>query len=344
VAQRFRFGIAVLVAGLVSLPAFGQEVELGWKFEKGKTFFQTMKTTTNQSMTIMGQDVKQDQDQEFVFSWTVKDVADKAVTLEQKIEAVNMNISIGTNKISYNSRDTAAGDNPLSSFFKPLVGSAFTVTLDPTTMKVTNVAGREEFVKKLTDANPAMTQLLKVILSEEQLKQMAEPPFLVAPDKGKKVKANDTWERTTKLAMGPIGTYDAKYTFTYQGPEKFTIDGKDATYQKVAMKTDLTYKAPDAKDAGNLPFKIEGGSLKATEAGGTIWFDPDKGRVAKTEMTVKLDGTLTISVAEQKAEVKLTQTQKTTTSTSDTLPAAGAATTPPAAPTTPPAAPAGDKK
>jgi hypothetical protein len=202
------------------------------------------------------------------------------------------------------------------------------VTLDPNTMKVTKVDGREEFVKKLTDANPLMANLLKQILSEDQLKQMAEPPFMVVPDKGKKVKPNDTWVRESKLAMGPIGTYDAKYTFTYKGPEKRTIEGKEATLEKIEMKTDLTYKPPDPKEASNLPFKIEGGSLKAPDANGTIYFDKDKGRVVETTMKVKLEGKLNISVADQKAEVELTQTQDTTTNTTD-APAATAAPAPP---------------
>jgi hypothetical protein len=193
-------------------------------------------------------------------------------------------------------------------------------------MKVEKVDGREEFVKKLTEANPQMAALLKVILSDDQLKQMAEPPFMVTPDKGKKVKPGDTWTRESKLVMGPIGSYDAKYIYTYKGPEKLTLDGKEGTYEKIEMKTELTYKPPDPKEPTTLPFKIEGGSLKATEATGTIYFDKDKGRVVKTDMKVKLEGKLNISVADQKADVELTQTQDTTTLTADAAAATPAAT------------------
>jgi hypothetical protein len=326
VLQRFRLVFAVLIAA-VALPAYGQEVELGWKFAKDAKFSQSMKTKTSQTMKLMGQDVKQEQEQEFVFTWTVKDVNDKAVVLEQKIDSVNMTITIGSNKIAYNSKDANANENPLSTFFRPLIGSSFTVTLNPNTMKVEKVDGREDFVRKLTEANPQMATLLKVILSDEQLKQMAEPPFMVAPDKGKKVKPGDSWTRESKLAMGPIGSYDAKYTFTYKGPEKLSIEGKEGTYEKIEMKTDLTYKAPDPKEPpSQLPFKIEGGTLKATEANGTIYFDKDKGRVVKTDMKVKLDGKLNISVADQKADVELSQTQDTTTTTTDAAAATPAAT------------------
>jgi hypothetical protein len=320
--QRFKLIAVVALVSLASpMLANAQDVELAWKFEKGKTFYQTMKTKTSQTMNIMSQPVKQDQEQEFLFSWTAKDVSDTAIVLDQKIEAVNMSIKIGTNEVKYNSAAKDAADNPLSSFFKPLVGSSFTLTLDPKTMKVTKVEGREEFVKKVTEANPQMAGLLRVILSEDQLKQMAEPAFAVVKGKGEKVKPKDSWTRESKLSMGPIGSYDTKYTYTYVGPEEKTgADGKKTTLQKIEMKTELTYKAPDPKDAAGLPFKIDSGNLKTTEASGVIYFDTEKGRVAESNMKVNLDGKLNISVAEQKAEVDLKQEQTTTTATSDKNP------------------------
>ena len=60
--------------------------------------------------------------------------------LRQKIEAVIMKINISGNEIKYDSQAKDAADNPLASFFKPLIGSTFTITLDPNTMKV--VQGR----------------------------------------------------------------------------------------------------------------------------------------------------------------------------------------------------------
>ncbi len=323
--QRFKFITAALLVVLAA-PVAAQEngVELAWKFEKGKTFYQTLKTKTSQTMNIMSQPVKQDQEQEFVFSWTVKDVGEAGVVLEQKIEAVNMSIKIGTNEVRYNSTARDAADNPLSTFFKPLVGSSFTLTLDPKTLKVTKVEGREEFVKKVTEANPQMAGLLRVILSEDQLKQMAEPAFAVVKGPGEKVKPKDTWTRESKLSMGPIGSYDTKYTYTYVGPEERTgADGKKVTLHKIEMKTELTYKPPAANEASGLPFRIDSGNLKTTEASGTIYFDVEKGRVAESSMKVNIDGKLNISVAEQKAEVDLKQEQTTTTTTSDANPFAG---------------------
>jgi len=196
-------------------------------------------------------------------------------------------------------------------------------------MKITKIDGREEFVKKLTDANPQMANLLKEILSEDQLKQMSEPAFAVVKGKGQKVKSGDTWTRDSKLNMGPIGSYNTKYTYTYGGTEKKTVEGKEANLHKIDMKTELTYAPPEAKTATGLPFKIESGKLSATKASGTIYFDADKGRVVETKMDVELKGTLNISVSEQKADVELDQKQSTTTLTSEKNPNEAAAPTTP---------------
>src|SRR3712207_900953 len=46
------------------------KVTLRWKFDKDKTFYQTMRTETKQTMKVMNNDVNQVQKQTFYFSWT----------------------------------------------------------------------------------------------------------------------------------------------------------------------------------------------------------------------------------------------------------------------------------
>jgi len=307
------------------------ETELAWKFKKDQVLFQKLRTITEQKMKVQNTNVEQKQEQEFVFSWKVEDVDASKIVLLQKIESVVMKINISNNEIKYDSTAKDAPDNPLASFFKPLLGSQFKLTLDPNTMKVVKVEGREEFVKKLTDANPQIKTLLANILNDEQLKLMSEPAFTLVPDKGKKVKKDDKWQRTGTMNMGPIGSYAATYDYTYDTTEK-----KDTlTLHKILLKTTLTYTPPQAKDAAGLPFKINSGKLDTKEASGTVWFDAEHGRVAESQMTVKLGGKLNVTVSDQAADVDLEMTQMTYTGTFDknpneTLPAATGAT--PAAP------------
>ena len=147
---------ALLLIGLVGIAgAQDDAVDLKWKFKKGETFYQTLTTETNQKMKVMGMEVKQKPTQTFFFSWTPVEEKDKAWTIKQKIEGLKMEIEIGGNTISYDSTNPGAGANPLGDFFKALVGSEFILTVSPD-MKVTKVEGRNEFLKKLIEANPQM--------------------------------------------------------------------------------------------------------------------------------------------------------------------------------------------
>ena len=314
-----RSGMALLFYVSCLLPLQGQEVELAWKFAKSdKPFYQKLKSSSNQVIKIQNQSISQQQEMEFIFAWTVKEVDANKIVLEQKIEAVMTKIVMGGNEVKYDSLAKDANENPLSSFFKPILGSTFTITLNPTTYAVMSVGGRDEFAKKLSDANPQTAQLLKSILSEDQLKQMQEHAFTVLPDKGKKVKVGDPWERTGNLSMGPLGSYNTKYTYKYAGTEKRTIDGKELNLHKIELKSTLTYKAPDTKDAGGLPFKIEGSSkLDAPEATGVIYFDAETGRVVESKMDVKITGKLDLVVMDSKSEVELNMTMKTESTISD---------------------------
>jgi hypothetical protein len=243
----------------------GEKVSLKWKLEKGKTFYQKMRTKTEQNMKILSSEPKQTQDQTFYFSWTPEKQDGDNWTIKQKIMAVTMEIDIGGTKINYDSTKDSQANNPLGEFFKALVGSEFTITLNTKDQKVTKLEGREEFVKKLSATNPQMQQLLGQILSEGALKEMAEPTFAAIPNK--EVAKGEKWTKESILDMGPIGKYTNTYTYTF--------DGVDNKLYKIKVDTALKYVPPDEK-AGqvNLPFKIKSADLKSTSATGTITFDP----------------------------------------------------------------------
>ena len=113
--------VAVALVGFI-VPAFGQDAgtKLAWKFEKDKTFYQTMKTETKQTMKVMNNDVNQTQKQTFYLSWTVADQDPQGNwVVKVKIEGVKLDITIAGTNISFDS--TAANppaNNPLSDFFQ----------------------------------------------------------------------------------------------------------------------------------------------------------------------------------------------------------------------------------
>ena len=289
------------------------KVTLAWKFEKNKPFYQTMKTTTTQTMKVMNNDVTQKQEQTFYFMWMPEKQEGGKWILSQKILGVKMDIDIGGSPIKYDSTSAAANNtsNPLSEFFKALVGSEFKVTVDPKTLKIDKIEGREEFVKKLIDANKQMKPLLDQILSEKALKEMAEPTFAVVTtepvEKGKK------WTKQTTLDMGPIGKYTNDYTYTYEGEDK--------DLDTIKVETKLTYNPPDKTEGpGGLPFKIKSADLKSKSSSGTVWFNRKKGRVEKSKTDLDLAGKLTIEIGGQSTDVDLNQKQTTEVDTSDKNP------------------------
>ncbi|HZY84541.1 MAG TPA: DUF6263 family protein, partial [Gemmataceae bacterium] len=286
---------------------------LRWKFEKGRPFFQEVTTETIQTMKVMNNDVKQTQKQTFYFCWTPVEKKGDAWLLKQRIEGVEMDLDIGGSKIQYDSTKESTAANPLGEFFKALVGAEFRVTL-ARGHTVQKVEGQEKFVRDLLKADPAKGPLLNQFLSEEALRQMAETSF--APMLGRPVRPGDTWARTSTLDMGPVGNYQTKYTYTYQGRDR-----KDKKLDRIKVDTRITYKGPGAvAGAGGLPFTIKNADLKTTTATGTLLFDRNKGRVVRLELNLKLQGKLTVSIGGQETQVELSQTQKTTVKTTDANP------------------------
>jgi hypothetical protein len=286
-------------------------VALAWKLEQGKPFYQEMTTETFQRTTVLGQSFTQQQKVTFFLSWTpIGKDRNGNWKVKQKIEGLRIEIEVGGNKIPFDSTKNGAGVNPLSDFFKALIGSEFLLTLD-NNMKISKIEGRGDFLKKLTKENQGMAPLLKSILSDEALKQMSDPAFALIPNKA--VKKGDSWELKNTLDMGSIGTFYTIYRCTYEGADENDL-------QMIRVNPRLEYKVPGANVDGALPFKFLKADLTSTDCKGDILFDSQKGRVVYSNMTMNLSGTMTIEISGNPSEVTIDQTQTTTVKTSDENP------------------------
>ena len=310
--SRIRLCVATVLAVALGATAAGQDkAKFELKLEKDKAFFQMMKTEVTQVIKVQGQDLTQKQDSTFYFKWTPeKQEGDKWI-LKQKIEGLKMQIDISGNPITYDSTKTdqtgSSGNPGLMDFFKNLQGSEFGVTLNTKDWKVEKVDGKDEFIKRLGAGNAQMDSLLKKIMTDDALKQMADPTFNFIPDAPKAAK--DTWEKKTTLGLGPIGSYEITYKFTYTG--------KDATKKhldRVEVATTLTYKPPTESTDGLL-FKIKDGKMesKPLDPGqqSVILFNAATGRIEEATIFLKLRGELTVTIGGTDTKVELDQTQKT---------------------------------
>jgi hypothetical protein len=299
-------------APLPGVPAPEPEgVTLRWKLDKGKTFYVEMSTDTTQKMVIQGQDLVQRQKQSFLFACTPKGQdKDKNWELQLKFARIAMEMDIGGNKINYDSANPANDDNPLTGFFKAMVGAEFTLTLSPT-MQPVKITGREELLNRLGKVNEQMKPLLEQILNEEAQKQMMGPVFAGIPPKS--VSRGATWTQENTLALGPIGSYQTRYAYTYEGRQgRLDIVKADVT---------LKYKPPQGEAAKGLPFRIKDGTFNSgSEASAIFRFNRDKGRLETSETYMDLKGKLTIDIGGQETEVELAQTQKTVVKVRETPP------------------------
>jgi hypothetical protein len=288
-------------------PAAGNSAFKLKAFEGKTPFYQTLTTKTNQSIKVMGQEVKQEQKQTFYVKWTPVSYTGDTIVVTEQIVGINMNIDIGGNTISYDSVDTTS-KNPMTDFFSALLKSELTLTIDAKTLKVTDVKGASALIEKLSGTNMQLAPLLKSILSDDAIKQMTEPTWGAVPTGS--VKKGDSWHKSISLNLGGIGTYDTKYTYT--------LDSDDAKDAKIGIKADLTYVPPT--DKKSLPFKIIDAKLSSTKATGSAVFNKEKGRIESCDMDMTLSGKLNIEISGMTAEVTLDQTQTSTVKTSDTDP------------------------
>lgn len=282
-------------------------------FDGKDAFYQEVYTKTTQKMTVQGQDVTQTQEQTFVIQWTPKGKKDSDYEVEQKVVGVKMKIDIGGNKIEYDSgvEPGKQAKNPMTDFFTALMSQPLTFTIS-SDLKVKKIDGRTDFIKKLSDTNPAIKTLLDTIMSEDALTKMADPTWFAVPPE--KAQQGEKWSKTSELKLGPIGKYETTFNFT--------LNKTDDKKANIDVSADLKYTAPTEKESTGLPFKIQSATLKSTEPGkGTAVFDRVLGRIESSELTMKLEGDLKIEVGNMSTDIKLTQeqTSKTKTTTNNPL-------------------------
>jgi hypothetical protein len=291
-------------------------------FDSDKPFYQELNTVTTQTMKVQGQEVVQKQSQTFLVKWTVKNKDKDKWTVEYEIVGVKMDIQIGGNNIAYNSTLENQPNNPLTDFFKALVGSKFTLTVvndKDKGLQVTDVDQKDldNFVAKLSAANDQLKPLLKSILTKEAIIQMSNPTLAAFPSEKQFNDGKGKWTLPVDLKMGPIGSYDTKYSY-----EAKDVKDKGAN-AKVDVTATMTYMPPKSGESGGLPFTIKGGKLEAKEPAKGVIIVKD-GKIESSSMTMKLAGKLDIDIANMATEVELNQQQESNLKSYDTEPAAWA--------------------
>ena len=114
---------------------------------------------------------------------------------------------------------------------------------------------------------------------------MADPTFGVVPKEAKKV--GEKWSKTVKLSLGPLGSYDNTYHFTYakQTGDKAEID----------VAVELKYTPPPAgpgrRDAAVQDQERQDRAGRDDKSNkGKVIFNTKTGRVESSNISVKMTG------------------------------------------------------
>jgi hypothetical protein len=271
---------APILALLLAAP--GDAYTLQWKLREGDVFYNKTAITLDQTIELMGQKVDQTISTKMVIRFTVKSARDGVTVVEMtyldvKVDAVGL---------------------PGSNIADNLKGVSFTATLDDK-LKVTKLEGYDKLIDKLADGSDDQKKLMRAVMPELSIREMFGKTFRGVPEKP--VAVGGTWKEEDKMALGPLGTVEAKSSMKLEG-----VKGDLAT---ISLKGDLTYKQGDGAD-GVLPFKITKADLKADKFTGTHVFDMKVGRVTETKVDMEMSGTMTISIAGNTVDAKLVQKMK----------------------------------
>lgn len=273
-------GLALVLAAF-ALPAHGQS-GLEWRFKKGAKFFVETATTNAQVLGSAGnKQTNHNSTVTSVSSFEVLDLGSGGAVLRQRVEGV----AVKTDDATAPGAARAAG---------ALRGMQFRFTLSPTG-KISGFEGYAEFLKKLAGGNEAAEQALRTAYPEASFVEELTAIFGFLPDQSPAMGA--TWKRKEGMTLGPLGRLSGETEYTYRG--------KGESGEQIGMARTLAYEAP--KEAGNL--KIS--NVKVQEARGNVVFDPGAGRLVRQDLTVKLQGTVTITDTGMKSTV--VNVQQTTT-------------------------------
>jgi uncharacterized protein DUF6263 len=283
---------AATTLALVLAAAQGETHTLKWKLNEGDVFYNKTAVTMDQSFEIAGMSMDQKIEMKTVLRFKVKSAKPGATVvdmtfLESKFDAQGL---------------------PGFNIGNKLKDVTFTATLDDK-MKVTKLEGYDKFLDAITEGDADQKKLMKAMMPEATIRQSFGQTFVIAPDKP--VAVGDKWDRTDKMALGPLGNVETKAAYKLD-----SVKGDVAT---ISMKGDLTFKAGDGDDAG-LPFKIEKADLKAENFTGTHKFDMKAGRLSEFKMQMEMAGTMTIGVAGMTVDAKMKQKMTTTGSVTEKNP------------------------
>jgi hypothetical protein len=288
--------LTLALLGLAAAAGPAGAATLRWKFKPGEALHYQMDQKTVTQIKLSNQDannpgIKTTNTQVIDMTWKVGSVAaDGTAEVTQTIDRLQTKIEMPGAAFEYDSKADKAPEGPIAAavvpMLKALVGARFEFKMTPRG-ELSDVKIPESLVKALKEAGPAASGGM---FTEDGLKNMIHESSLALPDED--LAKGKSWDRSAKMPPSPIGVMTLAKTYTYEGPadsgEKIGLSVKMSLEPAADNKIDVKIGAQDGK--------------------GTFIFDNKAGRVATSNVSEKVD--MTISVMNQ----QITQNLETSTS------------------------------
>lgn len=291
--------LALVATVSTAIAQDADKVELKWKFTKGESLRYEM--TYSVDASVGGIDIKQEM--LFAFTMGVQEIAENGVaTIETRYDRVKLKMS-GVMEAEYDSdapkkeEEKKEGEEGMpdiagmmGKMFGAMVGKSVTMKMNPRG-EILEVKGFDKIMEEMTKAlgDEAQGEMLKQMMSEDQMKQMFQSGWAMLPDKP--VAKGDTWDHKMETKMAGVGTITMKNKLTLK---ELRNGGKDAV---IKVDTKIEGKPDD-----------EGGMVELTDGkmDSEIGWSLEKGRMES------MTGTMTMKMAAggQEFEVSAALTMK----------------------------------
>jgi hypothetical protein len=238
-------------------------------------------------MKIANRETSQDLENTTMDSYEVVEKEADRIVLRKTVESVKV-------------KTTGSGADAAESTAKKMQGAVFTIHIDLRKNEVVKVEGVEDFVKKIFEDNSLMRQALSATLNADSVRDEVQNVLVAFLPDGA-VEKGKSWTRESRVALGPVGAFETKGEYTYQG--KSTLDGKEV--DKIECTWTFSHKLP--AENGNTPFEISKGSFKPEKSSGTYYFDVAAGRLIQMERKYAVRGTITIKTTNGNLDMAMSQ-------------------------------------
>jgi hypothetical protein len=261
-------GLVCLVPLIPFASRADAQAPLRWKFTEGQKLYQEVHGHVKQTLSKPDAQLKSDTETTTLVCFTVDTKnADGSVVLKQKIESVKVNQTTG---------------NQLGNIYKQMEGAELILTFNAR-MELTALEGYPALVKKISGNDPMVTAMIRLMISEDSLKQSAENGFLQVPDRV--LNKGDRWDRKRSQTMGPLGSLNLTESYTHAGMQGDRV--------QLTLTAQAAHVPAKANEFG-LPFQITKVDLKASNLKGTAEFDPSLGRLHQAETSIQVKGSITL--------------------------------------------------